>query len=176
MRLTSLQRACVASFCAATCWSAASLAGSGYRVPPIEGHVTDPAHRLSSDEKRAMEDKLEAYRDCSKHELAVFLAASLDGHTVEDVAYDTFNAWKIGRAHEDDGALLVIAHGERRTRIETGKGIGGSLPDLRAKAILSEHVSPHLKQNEFFQAVDEGTTEMANALGGCPVQSARTFM
>ncbi len=176
MELRTLRRLPIAWVCAVLSWSALGDAASGYHVPPIEGHVTDPARRLGVVEKRALEDKLEAYRDCAKHEIAVFLPSSLEGHTVEDVAYETFRAWKIGRAHEDDGALLVIALGERRTRIETGKGVGGDLRDVAAKAILTAHVSPHLKQNELFEAIDDGTTEIAKALGGCPVQSARSFV
>ncbi|HRG96838.1 MAG TPA: TPM domain-containing protein [Polyangiaceae bacterium] len=147
-------------------------AAAAFVPPPITGHVTDTAGKLTRDERLALDKKLEDYRVCSLHEVAVLVTGSLDGETIEDVAYKTFRAWKVGRKKEDDGVLLVLAPTERKLRIETGKGVGGALTDVQSARILADHVKPHLKVDATFAAIDEGTTAIGAALGGCAMSAA----
>lgn len=147
-------------------------AAAAFAPPPITGHVTDTAGKLSRDERLALDKKLEDYRLCSLHEIAVLVTGSLDGETVEDVAYKTFRAWQVGRKKEDDGVLLVIATSERKVRIETGKGVGGALTDVASAHILAANVKPHLKEGATFAAIDDGTTAIGAALGGCAMTAA----
>ena len=151
-----------------------AAAESKFPVPPITGHVTDTAFKLSTDERLSLDKKLDDYRKCSQHEIAVLLTDSLHGVTVDDAAYVTFNTWKVGRAKEDDGVLLVIAPNERQIRIETGKGVGGSLTDIETAHIIRDRIKPNLKEDRFFQAVDEATTAIGTALGGCAIAPAAT--
>ncbi len=143
-----------------------------YRPPPIAGHVTDAAQKLTPAQVTSLDQKLADYRKCSGNHVAVFVAASLEGKTIEDVAYGAFNTWKIGEAKKDSGVLLVIAPNERKVRIETGKGVGGALTDIQSKDILREKVSPRLKQDDFFGAIEEGTSAIGAALGGCTMHAS----
>jgi uncharacterized protein len=138
-----------------------------YTPPAIAGHVTDAAGKLGPQEVAKLDAKLAEYRRCSSNHVAVFVARSLEGHTVEDVAYATFNAWKVGEAGKDNGVLLVIAPAERKVRIETGKGVGGNLTDVQSSEIIRQRVSPRLAAGDFFGAIDGGTTAIELALGGC---------
>ncbi len=147
---------------------------ASYVPPPIQGHVTDEAGKLSASQRAALEKKLEDYRLCSTNEIAVLVAASLRDENIEDVAYTTFNTWKIGRAGHDNGVLLVIAPRERRIRIETGKGVGGSLTDIESSNIIETQIGPRLKVDAFFSAIDAGTTAIGMALGGCTIGSRET--
>jgi uncharacterized protein len=140
-----------------------------YVPPPIAGHVTDAAGKLTSSEIAALDDKLAGYRKCSGNHIAVFFARSLEGNSVEDVAYITFNTWKIGEAKKDNGVLLVLAPNERKIRIETGKGVGGQLTDLESAHILRDVVGPNMKAERFFAAADQATTRIGSALGGCAI-------
>ncbi|HEU4535110.1 MAG TPA: TPM domain-containing protein [Polyangiaceae bacterium] len=142
----------------------AAPAALAYEPPPIDGHVTDAARKLNQTQRRALNDKLDDVRRQTGFEVAVLLAPSLEGETIEDVAYATFNAWKLGQKGQDNGVLLVIAPAERRVRIETGKGVGGDLTDLESNDIIRNHVAPYLKQDRFFEAVDEGTNAIVAKL------------
>ncbi len=142
-------------------------------VPPaITGHVTDTAHKLGEAERLALDKKLEDYRRCSTNEVAVLIAESLQGGNIEDAAHATFNTWKVGTADADNGVLLVIAPVERQIRIETGKGVGGQLTDLESFHIIRDTIKPQLKADRTFAAVDEGTTAIGAALGGCAMAPA----
>lgn len=167
----ALMRVTVLAFVLAVLVVLSPRAALAFTPPPITGHVTDPSGVLAAEDRARLDRKLADYRACASHEVAVFLAPSLGGETIEDVAYTTFNTWKIGRRDHDDGVLLVIAPNERKVRIETGKGVGGDLTDLGSFHILRDHVKPHLARGAFFDAVDDGTTAIGGALGGCAMPS-----
>jgi len=134
-------------------------------VPPIQGHVTDTAGVLSQTQRAELEQRLADRMQRSGAEIAVFLPASLEGQSIEDVAYATFNAWRVGRSSLDNGVLLVIAPNERRVRIETGKGVGGQLTDLQASDIIEHVIVPQLREARYRDAVADGTDAIAEALG-----------
>jgi uncharacterized protein len=139
-------------------------AHAAFVVPPIQGHVTDTAGVLSPEERAGLEQRLSQLMDQSGREIAVFVPGSLQGDTVEDVAYNTFNAWRIGREKLDNGVLLVIAPKERRIRIETGKGVGGQLTDLQASDIIEHRIAPQLREGHYRAAIDAGIDGIAAAL------------
>src|SRR5262245_41671771 len=111
-------------------------AALAFTPPAPSGYVTDTAGRLSVQDDARLEANIAQYRARTGHELAVFVTGSLEGESVDDVAYRTFNTWGVGRKGFDDGVLLVIAPNERKVRIETGKGIGDRLTDLAASRII----------------------------------------
>ncbi|EYF05363.1 TPM domain-containing protein [Chondromyces apiculatus] len=137
---------------------------AAFTPPSLDGHVMDTAGKLSQAEILRLDRKLDAVRQKTGFAVVAFVVGDLQGETIEDVAYETFNAWKVGEKNLDNGVLLVIAPGERRTRIETGKGVGGALTDLQTNDILREVVGPLLRQDRFYDAVDQGTIAIADAL------------
>lgn len=141
-------------------------AAHAYAPPPIRGAVTDTAGRLSAADDAALEARITQYRTRTGNEIAVFIVGSLAGAPIEDVAYGAFNTWGIGKKGADNGVLLVIAPNERRTRIETGKGIGDKLTDLESSRILRERTGPLLKQERFRDAVDATLEAIEAALDG----------
>lgn len=141
-------------------------AAFAYTPPPIEGPVTDTAHLLTENEKSAIATKLRGYKAGSGYEITVFIPSSLNGETIEDVAYTTARTWGIGEKGKDNGVLLVVAPVERKIRIETGKGVGGDLTDLQANDIIKNRIGPQMKAGNSFIAIDAGVDAIAKALGG----------
>ena len=134
-------------------------------VPPaIEGHVTDKAFKLGGEDDRILERQLEGIRQATGNEIAVLLVPSVGDETIEDIAFATFNAWKLGQKGADNGVLLVIAPGERKVRIETGKGAGGGITDLQANDIIRNVIGPLLKQDRFREAIAAGADAIDKAL------------
>jgi uncharacterized protein len=143
-----------------------SLPALAFTPPTLDGHVIDTASALRPDEILALDKKLEDVRVRTGFEIVAFVVGSLEGQTKEDVAYETFQAWHIGKKGLDNGVLLLIAPNERKTFIATGKGVEGQLTDLQADDILNEKVIPSLKEGHVFDAVDRGTTAIARTLAG----------
>jgi uncharacterized protein len=136
-----------------------------FEPPPIQGHVTDLTGKLSAEDDAYLEGRLDVSRTGAA-EIAVLVVPSLGDETIEDVAYATFNGWGIGRKGADNGVLLVIATGERRIRIETGKGAGGALTDLQANEIIRQKIGPEMKQDRLREAIDAGGEAIIAAFRG----------
>lgn len=163
---TAMRFACaVLGLVLAFVWPAAA---SAFVPPPMRDAVTDTAGRLTDADDRALEERITAYRNRTGNEIAVLVIGSLDGASIEDVAYKTFNKWGIGKKGLDNGVLLVIAPTERKTRIETGKGIGDRLTDIDCGIILRERVGPLLKEDRFREAIDAALDAIEAALDGKP--------
>ena len=137
---------------------------AAYVPPALEGHIVDQSGKLTTGEVRALDAKLDRIRRETGFEIVAFLPASLGEETIDDVAFATFNTWGIGRKGTDNGVLLVIAPNERKVRIETGKGVGGALTDLQANDIFRGRIIPMLQAERFRDAVDQGTSGIAEAL------------
>lgn len=142
-----------------------SRASAAFEVPRLTGFVVDPSQKLTSGERITLDRALDRYRQSSGHHVAVLVTDSLGGESIEDVAYRTFNTWKLGDARFDDGVLLVLAPTERRVRIEVGKGIEDRLTDLQAGHIVQEQIVPHMRKGAFYDAASAGTNAIEQAIG-----------
>jgi uncharacterized protein len=144
------------------------LTGSAlaYTPPPNTAHVTDTAHKLSESERITIDRKLEDYRLRTTNEIAVFIPASLEGATPEEVAFAAGRTWKIGVKGKDNGIVLMIAPVERKAHIAVGKGAEGSLTDLQSVDIIHDKVRPHLTpgREDYRAAVDDATDAIMAAL------------
>jgi uncharacterized protein len=134
--------------------------------PPMTAHVTDTAHKLTEQERLDIDKKLEDYRLRTTNEIAVFIPASLDGETIEDVGIATGRAWKLGVKGKDNGVLLIIAPVERKARIEVGRGVEGALTDLQANDIIRQKIRPNLApgRENYRAAVDQATDAIISDL------------
>ncbi|WP_437677424.1 TPM domain-containing protein [Sorangium sp. So ce131] len=172
-RLRVLERA-VAAALALICALVARPAVAAFTPPELTGHVVDTAGRLGAEDIRYLDAKLDRIRRQTGFEIVAFVAGSLEGETIEDVAYKAFNTWQLGQRGADNGVLLVIAPSERRVRIETGKGVGGALTDLQSNDIIRQTISPLLREDRFRDAIDQGTVAIARALiAGTPEEERR---
>jgi uncharacterized protein len=142
-------------------------AALAFTPPPINGHVTDTAGKLAESDRLALDHELEDYRLRTTNQIAVFIPASLEGESIEDVGIATGRAWRIGVKREDNGVLLIIAPVERRVRIEVGKGAEGALTDLQSNDIIRQRIKPHLAQGheDYRAAVSDGVAGIMAALG-----------
>ncbi len=66
------------------------------------------------------------------------------------------NAWKIGRRDVGDGILVIVAKDDRRVRIEVAKTLEGAVPDLAAKMIIDEAITPRFRQGDFAGGLQAG--------------------
>ncbi|MFO0665782.1 MAG: TPM domain-containing protein [Polyangiaceae bacterium] len=149
-----------------------SRALAAYVPPALEGPVTDPGRVLSESDRAAINAKLRRHKESTGVGINVFIPKSLEGQSIEDVAYDTARAWKLGTGGTDEGVLFVWAPNERKTRIETAKGIGDRLTDVETFHIQRDIINPKLKAGQNRQAIEDGVDAIAKAIG--PKSGTRT--
>lgn len=143
-----------------------SFTAWGYTPPPAptDGYLLDQAGLLSAEEATRVRQKLAHIEANSKNEIAVLILPRLDGETIDDVAYKTFNSWGIGKKGEDNGVLLVVSVEDRKSRIETGKGVGGELTDLQSKEILDKNLKPHFQKAQYGNGIESAVDAISSTL------------
>lgn len=133
-----------------------SSVASALTIPKPTGFVNDYVGILNAEERTALEDRLHHVAEGDGPEVAVAIVQSLDGYTVEDYATELFKAWEIGKEDKDNGVLFLLAPNERKVRIQTGYGLEGVLPDVVAKHIISNLVTPKYRAGDKAGAISAG--------------------
>ncbi|MFN3629782.1 MAG: TPM domain-containing protein [Casimicrobiaceae bacterium] len=143
-------------------------------IPPLASRVTDTANLLPPGDRAALEGRLAAFEQKTGGQLAVLIVPTAQPETIEQYALRVAEAWKIGRAGQDNGIVIILAMQERKVRIEVGRGWEGALPDVEAKRIIREVMAPFFKQNQFAQGLSAAVDkiELAVAREGQPADGA----
>ena len=131
-------------------------------IPTLNSPVIDEVGLLGSASERQMESTLFNFKKDSGIQLQVYIIKSLGGDSIESVAIQVFDKWKLGDEKTDRGVLFLIAPNEKRLRIEVGQGLEGDLPDVIAKRIISDVVVPYFKRGEFSVGIFQGVSSIQN--------------
>lgn len=135
-------------------------------VPVLTERVTDLTNTLTAEQKATLTAKLQALEAQKGSQIAVLLVPTTQPETIEQFAIRVVEKWKLGREKIDDGVLLLIAKSDRKLRIEVGYGLEGALPDMVAKRIITEDITPHLRQGDFYSGILAGITRLDAIIQG----------
>ena len=72
----------------------------------------------------------------------------LDGEDPADYVTDLINTWGIGDKKEDNGVVVLLARGDRRVQIGTGKGIDHVLTGSKSGKLIDENID-YFADNHF---------------------------
>jgi uncharacterized protein len=144
-------------------------------VPKLGAHVVDLTGTLTSDERAALDSKLVDFERARGSQVAVLLVPSIGTEAIEDFATRVTDQWQLGRKGVDDGVLLVVAKEQRKLRIQTGRGVQGTLTDALSKRIVSDVIAPHFRNGDFAGGLDAGADAIMKAVQGeqLPLPEAR---
>lgn len=138
-----------------------------FTAPSAPGnYVNDYAHVLSASTVDALNAELKDFDAATSNQIAVAIVPDMGGDYIEHYAVKLFEAWKVGTAKNDNGVLLVIAVSERKIRIEVGYGLEGALPDSVAQRIITDEISPRLKDGDFDGGITAGVRAIEAATRG----------
>lgn len=138
-------------------------------VPPLQGRVNDYAGLLPAARVQALERRLESFESDTGHQIAVLTIPSLQGEDIEGFSIRVAENWKIGKKGFDNGAILVIAHKDKRLRIEVGYGLEGALPDAIANRIIQLIIVPRFRDNDFTGGIEAGVEAIMKVTSGEPL-------
>ncbi len=116
----------------------------------------ETAERLN----RALED-LE--KQSSNQILAVIYPKMQSDSSLDDYCERVFRTWQVGQKDKNNGAVLFVFVADHKSRIQTGYGLEGSLPDAICKRILSDEMAPYFKANDFDGGMIAGVEAMIKA-------------
>jgi uncharacterized protein len=135
-------------------------------VPALSGHVVDQTATLGGPAQQALETKLAGFESSHGAQVVVLVVASTQPEDIASYANRVANAWKIGRKGIGDGLLLIVAKNDRKLRIEVAKTLEGAIPDLAAKQIIDDAITPRFKQNDYAGGIDAGVDQILALIRG----------
>lgn len=135
-------------------------------VPPLSGRVIDQTGTLTPQQTEAMSAKLAALEQKRGSQLVVLMVPSTQPEDIAAYGQRVADSWRIGRLAVGDGLLIVVAKDDRRVRIEVAKALEGAVPDLAAKQIISEVISPAFRKNDFAGGLNAAIDRLDARIGG----------
>jgi uncharacterized protein len=138
-------------------------------VPPLAARVTDLTGTLTAAERSGIEAKLAAFESKKGAQIAVLIVPTTQPEAIEQYSIRVVEAWKLGRAEPDDGALLLVAKDDRALRIEVGRGLEGALTDLVSNRIIDETIVPRFREGDFAGGISAGVDRMIGVVEGEPL-------
>ena len=135
-------------------------------IPELKSRITDLTQTLSADQQAQLNAKLAAFEQQKGSQIAVLILPSTQPEDIAQFSIRVVEKWKIGREKIDDGILVLVAKDDRKIRIEVGYGLEGAIPDLTAKRVINEIISPQFKQGNFYGGLDAGVDKLIGLVNG----------
>jgi len=128
--------------------------------------VNDFTHTLTPEQVQALEQKLVAYDDSTSNQVAVVLINTTGDYPIEDVSLGILRNWGVGGKEHNNGIVLLVAKDDHKVRIEVGYGLEGAIPDVTAKSIIDNDITPNFKEGNFYRGLDDATDDIIKAAAG----------
>ena len=135
-------------------------------LPALTGRVVDNAGIIDAVTEAALTRKLADFETKSSDQIVVATIPSLDAEEIEPYATRLFRLWKLGRAKENHGVLLLVALNDRKMRIEVGYGLEGTLTNPHCKRIIEHDMVPAFRAGDFSGGISKAVDDMVMVLEG----------
>lgn len=120
-----------------------------------QGYVSDFAGVVDAGTKMQLERYCTGVEKATGAQIALVTMRTLDGEPVADVANALYRAWGVGKKGKDEGVLLLLVIGDKKSRLEVGYGLEPILPDGFDGSVLREMRTP-LREQQYGAALAAG--------------------
>lgn len=103
---------------------------------------------LDSADIAAIEEIGQALESATGVQAIAVVVDFLDGDDPADYVTDIINKWGVGDKDEDNGVVVLLASGDRRVQIGTGKGIDRVLTGKKCGELIDENIG-YFAENDF---------------------------
>jgi uncharacterized protein len=135
-------------------------------VPALTARVVDQTATLNEAQRSALEAKLAAFEAQAGPQIVVLLVPSTAPEDIASFAQRVGESWKIGRREVGDGLLIVVAKNDRKLWIAPAKALEGAVPDLAARQIVQNTISPAFKQGDYAGGLNAGIDALMARIQG----------
>ena len=149
-----------------SCLGINALAQDLQAIPPLTARVIDTSGTLDAAQTQALEAKLAAFEKAKGAQIVILMVPTTLPEDITDYAQRAGDLYKIGRKDIGDGLLLVVAKNDRTIRIATTKTLEGAIPDLAAKQIISNGITPRFKQGDFVGGLNAAADQIMALVKG----------
>jgi uncharacterized protein len=152
-----------------------AIRGQVAEIPYLTGRVTDNAEILGAQSRERLADMIRIHEQNTTNQIAVLTMPTLENGSVEEFAARVFESWKLGQKGKDNGVLIIVSPGDRRIRIEVGKGLRDSLSEAAAGRIIRDLMARQFDEGDYGKGLEDGVEAIISQLsagepGGAPVR------
>lgn len=127
--------------------------------------VNDFAGALTPEQIQALENKLVAYDDSTSNQIAVVTVKTTGDYEIQEVSLGLLRKWGVGGT-KNNGIVILAAIDDHKIYIATGYGLEGAVPDITAKTIVDNDITPNFKQTNYYRGFDEAVNSLIKAAAG----------
>ena len=132
-------------------------ASSGIYVQDYAGVISVPVQGYLQDLGRQLDQKTTA-------QLVVVTVKSLNGAPLEDYSLKLLRDWGIGNKEKNNGVLILVSTGDRKSRIEVGYGLEGKLTDSYTGKIQDQYMVPYFRKGTYEEGIAKGYEVLAQSI------------
>ena len=132
-------------------------ASSGIYVQDYAGVISAPVRRYLLDLGQQLDQKTTA-------QLVVVTVKSLKGAPLEDYSLQVLRQWGIGNKEKNNGVLMLVSTGDRKSRIEVGYGLEGKLTDSFTGKIQDQYMIPYFRKGTYEEGIAKGYEVLAQSI------------
>ena len=137
-------------------------------LPPRPSeYFHDEAHVVDAGTAQTFNNQLADFERQTSNQIVVAVYPKLNtSDALDDYCYRAFQAWKVGQAKLNNGAVLFVFVQDHKMRIQTGYGLEGALPDITCVRILDDEMAPYFKRGDYAGGLRAGINAMIAATKG----------
>ena len=148
-------------------------------IPALTARVVDTTGTLDAIQLKGLDDKLAAFERDKGTQIVFLIVPTSLPEDITSYANRVANEWKIGRKAIGDGVLLVVAKDDRKVRIEVAKTLEGAVPDLAARQIIEQAITPNFRKDDYAGGLHAAADQLmarikGEALPAPPAPNQRT--
>lgn len=130
----------------------------------LNAPVVDEARVLLASDKARLEQTLRSWHHQGLAQAAIVVVPTTGYEPIFDYGMKIVERWQLGSKKFDNGLLILVAVNDRKMHIFTGYGLEGTIPDVVAKRIIRDDITPYFKQRQYAKGLTAGLTTIEKRL------------
>ena len=134
-------------------------------LPTLSAPVTDLAGVIDPASAAEMDRRIRALEAATKDAVVVVTVKTFAPYgSIEEYAVKLFEQAGVGQRGKDNGVMILLAHQERRVRIEVGYDLEEFITDGYAGDIIRQQLLPAFREGRFGEGLLAGTTRIIDRI------------
>lgn len=130
----------------------------------ITNYINDYANVISEDTEQDLNQKGKDLEERTGAQVIFITTNSLNGQDIRQVAYHTFNKYKLGDDNKNNGVLFIVSLEDKQRYMEVGTGLEDTLTDIKSQHLQTDYLVPYFKKQEYEKGLVELYTQTTNIL------------
>lgn len=145
----------------------ASARAAEVMPPKPPKYFNDFTNTVPASTAAELNAKLDAFDKQTSNQVVVVVYPRMQSDSsIEDYTVRVAQSWGAGQKDRKNGVVLFVFKNDRKMYISVGYGLEGALPDILAKQIIENEITPSFKTGDFAGGLRKGIDAIMAATKG----------